>query len=567
VFTIAAVLWVALELGHRYGTGSDGTWLPGNPFTVIAQWFQSGRPWNWIHSATAITQCVFLLALLVYLVDRRARKRALARHVDGAAQHMGDGKDLTEAAVRKDKGKAELTAIDMVGLVIAKAVQTGELLYAGWRSSMTAIMGTGSGKTTALAIRLILRAPGSVYYTSNKRDVFDCVTWGREQIGKVWTFDPQEIAGLKPTWWWNPLSYVAQRHADGTVVDGAEVRATTMADLFADASKDPEAKTDAYFDPAARELMSYLLLAAACADLPITQVLRWANKPNKNTPVKLLRDAGFDLAADLLDDTYELPFETKRGVFGGCKTVLRFLNNRKAIKWVESTGPGDARPQFDPYEFVRSTTSTLGCLSKEGQGSFGPLVAAFTMAITEAAEAYADTCGGRLDVPLVVMLDEAANVCRIKGLPDLYSHYGSRGICLVTILQSRAQGEAAWGKTGIEKMLGASTHELLGRGLSDMSYLKDISDRIGTHDVQQFTTQVHGGTGMGASNRTVGTNWTEKPILTPAQLAALPDWRGVLMASGGKPVLVELIPYWNDSPEMKASVEKSKSLYAPKVAA
>ncbi len=44
--------------------------------------------------------------------------------------------------------------------------------------------------------------------------------------------------------------------------------------------------------------------------------------------------------------------------------------------------------------------------------------------------------GGRLPVPLVMVLDEAANVCRIRELPDLYSHLGSRGVVVQTVLQS-----------------------------------------------------------------------------------------------------------------------------------
>jgi hypothetical protein len=33
--------------------------------------------------------------------------------------------------------------------------------------------------------------------------------------------------------------------------------------------------------------------------------------------------------------------------------------------------------------------------------------------------------------------DEAANVCRWRELPNLYSHYGSRGVALMTILTRR----------------------------------------------------------------------------------------------------------------------------------
>jgi hypothetical protein len=62
-------------------------------------------------------------------------------------------------------------------------------------------------------------------------------------------------------------------------------------------------------------------------------------------------------------------------------------------------------------------------------------VTALSVAICQAAEERAKVSpGGRLPVPLVVVLDEAANVCRWRELPNLYSHYGSRGICMMSIL-------------------------------------------------------------------------------------------------------------------------------------
>lgn len=93
--------------------------------------------------------------------------------------------------------------------------------------------------------------------------------------------------------------------------------------------------------------------------------------------------------------------------------------------------------------------NTLYSLSKEGAGTAGPLVTALTVATVEAAESYAVVSpGGRLAVPLVSVLDEAANVCRWKSPPDQYSHYGSRGIVLMTILQSVHRARRCGVKTG-----------------------------------------------------------------------------------------------------------------------
>jgi TraM recognition site of TraD and TraG len=63
--------------------------------------------------------------------------------------------------------------------------------------------------------------------------------------------------------------------------------------------------------------------------------------------------------------------------------------------------------------------------------------------------------GGRCEPPPRVVLDEAANICPIKDLPDLYSYFGSMSIQAITILQSYQQGVAVWGQAGMHKLWSA----------------------------------------------------------------------------------------------------------------
>ena len=108
---------------------------------------------------------------------------------------------------------------------------------------------------------------------------------------------------------------------------------------------------------------------------------------------------------------------------------------------------------------------TLYSLSREGEGSSAPLVTALTAAVLEAAEAKAAaSVGGRLALPLLAVLDEVANVCRWRELPDLYSHYGSRGIVVLAVLQSWAQGEGCWENKGCESSGTPQTSDLRRRG-------------------------------------------------------------------------------------------------------
>lgn len=63
--------------------------------------------------------------------------------------------------------------------------------------------------------------------------------------------------------------------------------------------------------------------------------------------------------------------------------------------------------------------------------------------------------GGRLPVPLAAALDEAANICKLTELPDQYSHFGSQGVVVLTVLQS-PQARKVWSEDQFAALLSAS---------------------------------------------------------------------------------------------------------------
>nr|WP_306298822.1 TraM recognition domain-containing protein [Cellulomonas iranensis] len=388
---------------------------------------------------------------------------------------------------------------------------------------------------TSRAVPAILDAPGSVLVTSNKRDVVDATRDVRAARGPVWVFDPQAIANEPPTWWWNPLSYVTN-----------EVRAARLAEHFAAGSRDPGAKTDAYFDPAGQDLLAGLLLAAALDRRPITDVYTWLTRPTDETAVDILRDHGFPLTADQVAGVVSAPDKQRGGVFGTAQQMASCLTNRQVAAWVTPQGPADARPQLNPQDFVRADGGTLYSLSKEGRGTAGPLVTALTVAVVEAAEELAArSAGGRLTTPLLGVLDEAANVCRWRELPNLYSHYGSRGIVLMTILQSWSQGVEVWGESGMKKLWSASNVKVYGGGVSESAFLEDLSRLIGDYD------RLSSSTSTGKGHRTVSQQLHRERILDVADLAALPKGRAVVLASGARPTLIRTQP-WMTGPHATA---------------
>ena len=537
VVAAIVVLNVAVRLGHQLdGTGVE---LPSDPFAFTLGVVMGRVPWPASATWIVIVLLAIVLALVVLAIIGVVRYRKGRTRVDRASSYMGRGKDVEGLSKRNAQAQAtRLGVTGSLGVPIGKTL--GQMpLYGTWEDMHIDIWGPRTGKTTSRAVPAILEAPGGVLVTSNKRDVVDATRDVRAEAGPVWVFDPQGIALENPTWWWNPLSYVTD-----------EVRAAKLADHFASGSRDPGAKTDAYFDPAGQDLLAGLLLAAALDVRPITDVYTWLTRPTEEEPIDILRRHGYDLTADQVRGVITAPEKQRGGIYGTAQQMASCLTNRQVAAWVNPQGEPDLRPQFDPAAFVRDG-GTLYSLSKEGRGTAGPLVTALTVAVVEAAEELAaGSAGGRLSVPLLGVLDEAANVCRWRELPNLYSHYGSRGIVLMTILQSWSQGVDVWGDSGMRKLWSASNVKVYGGGVSEDAFLESLSKLIGDYDRQASSVS------SGRGGRSVNQQLHRERILDVADLAAMPKGRAVVLSSGNRPTLIRTQP-WMTGPhaeKVKASI-------------
>jgi type IV secretory pathway TraG/TraD family ATPase VirD4 len=469
--------------------------------------------------------------------------------VDTAAAHMGRGRQLRSVSAAGARETAQRLGVqDWVGILIGITVAGRKRIYASPEDMVTLIAGPRVGKSTAYVIPAIADAPGAVLTTSNKRDVLDATRDLRARKGRVWAFDPQSVALEEATWWWDPLSYVTD-----------DVKAAKLAAHFATASRAGDSRGDAYFDNAGQDLLAGFLLAAALDGLPITTAFSWTTIPGEDEPVRILRRHGYEQMADAVSGQVNGESRRRDSVYGTAAQMASCLKVRAIAHWVTPTGPGDGRSQFDPHAFVRST-DTLYSLSREGRGTAGPLVTALTAATVEAAEEYATTQpGGRLRTPLLGVLDEAANVCRWHDLPDLYSHYGSRGIVLMTILQSWSQGVQVWGRDGMRKLWSASNIAIYGGGVKEPEFLSELSQMIGDYDRTTTSTSVGRGT------RSTSHGIHHERTLDVADLGALPRGRAVVFASGAPATLVETVP-WMTGPHA-AELQSSLATHDPSHAA
>jgi len=572
VLGFALLLWAALSVGRWWA----GLPVTAHPVTALLQVIAGTRRWPWQASLSAV---IFTAAAAV-LVAALWRALRADSEIDAAARTMQQPGQIRVARTRDNTlanhrllRDAATQVRALPGPPLGRTVVGGVDLFVPTELGVTIAAGTRTGKTMAWAIPAVLAAWGPCLATSNKPDLYRHTAYGRQQSGRVWLCDLQGVTGqVECGFWVNLLAQVtslpAARKLAGFFVSAASGSAAQAAN----------AKVDSYFDGGAQELLSLYLFAASCADGDLLHVAEWLGRDQDQTPALILRHFGHHRPAERIIESQGLYARQRDGLYDMARRFLNVLSDegyatmvtppsRRRLTVREVTDPQTRRttivieaseqppthdlPEFEPWEFVTST-DTVYALSMAGPDGATPLTSALVGQILEAALHTARARpDGRLAVPLLGVLDEAANCARISELPSYYTYAGGCGIILITILQVLEQGEDLWGASGLKTMR-AQSIEVYGGGIGAVDYLEHWSAMTGQHDVADRSRS----RGAGGVNRTL--SWRPEPILDIALLAALPKDRALVRLPGHGPVLVRKI-WWSDTeyaPLIRASLAR-----------
>jgi type IV secretory pathway TraG/TraD family ATPase VirD4 len=545
--TVAAVAYGSWWLGDTVA-GVNQT-LPGNPVEAFLRLGKGQLVWPVAATVIAAAATVVLVGgVLVVALTRGGRRRS-----DRVATSMARPAQLTEISGRSARAKAArlrpgtpIVAPSDVGLRIGATVAGNAPLYVSWEDVGTVLAGPRMGKTAAVAIPAICDAPGAVIATSNKADLHHHTRGVREAHGRVWLSDLQSIAGdAVQDWWWNPLRGV-------TTIAPARL----VAGYFVDASTTAGSVGNDYFDGGSQELLALHMLTAAAAGGDLLHVLEWLSDDTSVVPARILDERNHHAAASAVRRARGLNPRQRDGLFDMARRYLAVLTEPSYARSITPptrrvlTRQGElgdtitvhTDPELVPDTFVAGR-DTLYALSKEGRASSSALTTALVGRIFDAAEHRARrSAGGRLPTPLVAVLDEAANICKLSELPDQYSHFGGQGIVVLTVLQSPAQARKVWSDDQFAALLSASNVHVYGGGITDDRYLESLSHQVGDHDVSRWSDS----RGRGG-DRSRSQSWSREPIMPVEVLAALPKDRALVLSSGNPPVLARKT-FWQDTP-------------------
>jgi type IV secretory pathway TraG/TraD family ATPase VirD4 len=417
--------------------------------------------------------------------------------------------------------------------------------YASVEDSMVILGPPRSGKGFNLVIPFILDAPGAVVTTSTRPDNLAATMTARARRGPVGVFDPQGLArGVSGGLRWSPIR-------------GCEHPQTAMMRASALCAGAAAGVREANFWQQQTEVVVRCLLQAGAVDgRTVSDLYRWSLSPDEaKEAVEILKAsiAATPLWGHALGSVVGLEERQRANIWSVVATVFAPLASPQVI---EQLTPA-VGAEFHPAKFLRENGALYLLGTSSGASATANFVSALIEDVVETARQLAGgSAGARLDPPLALILDEAANY-PLPSLGALMSEGGGTGITTVAVLQSLAQARDRWGHEQAQAIWDSAIAKVILGGSSNASDLRDIAQLIGERDAQEVSTTHQAGGGRNVSQTT-----RQRSILDPSMIRSIKVGHGLLMLRAAKPIMLTLKPWTAraDAKELKLereSVEES----------
>jgi type IV secretion system protein VirD4 len=386
------------------------------------------------------------------------------------------------------------------------------LLAAERRASLVVLGPSQSGKTRGLAIPAVLEWVGPVVATSVKTDLVRDTIAGRAARGATWVYDPTGATGL-PTTTWSPLAachtWQGARRTAAWLCSGAR---TSIGGGGGD---------EDFWYAAAAKLLAPYLFAAAVAGLDAGRLVRWIDAQEEDEVVAIL-DSHPEVQAAAWA-SWNRDDRTRSSVFTTAEMVLEAFADPAVLRSAASS-------EIDPARLLGAEPATLYvCAPGHEQERLRPVFA--TLLHTVLTAAYE---AGELDPPLLIVLDEAANIAPLRDLDAIASTAAGHGIQLVTVWQDLAQLRARYGERAAT-VVNNHRAKILLSGVSDPGTLDYASRLIGDAEVGEQSDTIDA-----AGRRSTTRSRRERRLAPGAELRRIGPGHGVLVYGHLRPARIRL---------------------------
>jgi type IV secretion system protein VirD4 len=355
------------------------------------------------------------------------------------------------------------------------------LLAAQERQSVIAFAPTESHKTTGLAIPALLEWQGPVLATSIKSDLLIDTVARRQTLGEVMVFDPALVTGLEPSRA-TPLWGAGTWRGAMRVAHWLAAAARTGSGGLQDAD---------FWYAAAEKLLAPLLFAAAASDKPIGAVVTWLDKGiGAKQEVEEILSSGEGAgesrsvaeereAAQLAwDANWHREPRQRSSIYTTAETITAAFADPRVRRACSAA-------EYTPAALLDGEPNTLYlCAPAHEQQRLRPLFSMMVRELISVVYESSAATGEPIDPPLLLVLDELANIAPIPNLDEVASTGAGQGIQLLSIFQDMAQIKSRYGESTAQTITNNHRAKLFGSGISDPDTLAYISRVVGTGEFE-----------------------------------------------------------------------------------
>lgn len=405
----------------------------------------------------------------------------------GVAHHPGGDAPAPRPAPDPARAMAVREAAWRAGAGIYLGQAGGGWAWAGPERSTLVLGPSRSGKTSSLVIPNVLAAPGAVVSTSTKPDVLLATAASRAHAGWPLLYDPSGTVAPPPgvtRVGWSPVAASAAWEGALATAD-AMVRAAGRGGASWPAGHE-------HWSERATALLAPLLHAASLDGEPMATVLRWVDRHRGDGAMRILgaRLGDDHPATDVLAGIVTTDEREQSGIWSTASGVLGAYRVPAALA---STEP----PLLDADAFCAGAGTLYVCAAGKQQQFLAPMVVGMLHDVRDAA--YRRAARGDAGPPVLLALDEVANIAPVPDLPAMVSEGAGQGLLTLASLQDLSQARRRWGPEAAAFPSLFGTTVVLG-GILDMPTLETLSAVAG--EVEIPTRTVGASTGPGGRLQT-----------------------------------------------------------------
>lgn len=398
------------------------------------------------------------------------------------------------------------------------------LVAAEARQSVIVLGPTQSMKTTGFAVPAILEWQGPVLATSVKTDLLRDTVGVRSALGDVWVYDPTSSTD-HATSRWTPLAMCGDWRGAQRAASWLAGATRTNGSGLSDAD---------FWYAAAAKLLGPHLFAAATSGRTMADVVRWVNTQDEKEVRDALHEAKIPEALDAATASWKREPRQKSSVYTTVETVLNAYEDPVVA---ESANGCDISPEV----LLDGSWRTLYVVSpSHEQRRLRPLFETLLQAVINYAFELSSRTGIPLDPPLLVVLDEAANIAPLRDLDALASTAASHGIQIVSVFQDLAQISTRYGERA-QTVVNNHRAKIVLSGISDTQTLEYASRLLGDEEV------MHSSVTRSAHGSRSTTESTALRSIAPAHvLRSIRPGEGVLVYGHLPPARLRLRPWFEE---------------------